>query len=103
MVEEMTDVGGNLLPIHPRLGGVGVSAAIVSYLVGLYYNVILTWCIYYLYQSFSLELPWTVGFTGLVVYIFNGFRIAQSIRTEQRWKSVLDLQRPPTTSGIVKP
>jgi solute carrier family 6 amino acid/orphan transporter-like 15/16/17/18/20 len=45
--------------IHPYLGGVGVSAAIVSYLVGLYYNVILTWCIYYLWQSFSLELPWT--------------------------------------------
>ncbi|CAD5217579.1 unnamed protein product [Bursaphelenchus okinawaensis] len=45
--------------IHPYLGGVGVSAAVVSYLVGLYYNVILTWCIYYLYQSFSLELPWT--------------------------------------------
>ncbi|KAI6240184.1 Transporter [Aphelenchoides fujianensis] len=45
--------------IHPYLGGVGVSAAIVSYLVGLYYNVILTWCIYYLYKSFSLELPWT--------------------------------------------
>ncbi|KAI6215220.1 Transporter [Aphelenchoides besseyi] len=45
--------------IHPYLGGVGVSAAIVSYMVGLYYNVILTWCIYYLYKSFSLELPWT--------------------------------------------
>ncbi|CAJ0947146.1 unnamed protein product, partial [Mesorhabditis belari] len=44
--------------IHPYLGGVGVSAAIVSYLVALYYNVIITWCLYYLGQSFSLELPW---------------------------------------------
>lgn len=34
----------------------------MSYLVGLYYNVILTWCIYYLWESFSFELPWTVNF-----------------------------------------
>uniref|UniRef100_A0A915MGM1 Transporter n=1 Tax=Meloidogyne javanica TaxID=6303 RepID=A0A915MGM1_MELJA len=44
--------------IHPYLGGVGVSAAIVSYLVSLYYNVILTWVFYYLFKSFSFELPW---------------------------------------------
>lgn len=49
--------------IHPYLGGVGVSAAVVSYLVGLYYNVILTWCIYYLWKSFSIELPWAVSFS----------------------------------------
>lgn len=45
--------------IHPYLGGVGVSAAIVSFLVALYYNVIITWCIYYLYKSFNIELPWS--------------------------------------------
>jgi solute carrier family 6 amino acid/orphan transporter-like 15/16/17/18/20 len=56
--------------IHPYLGGVGVSAAIVSFLVGLYYNVILTWCIYYLYKSFHLQLPWSqcpVDVDGTVV------------------------------------
>uniref|UniRef100_A0A914N1H5 Uncharacterized protein n=1 Tax=Meloidogyne incognita TaxID=6306 RepID=A0A914N1H5_MELIC len=37
---------------------VGVSAVIVSYLVSLYYNVILTWVFYYLFKSFSFELPW---------------------------------------------
>ncbi|VDK43714.1 unnamed protein product [Anisakis simplex] len=45
--------------IHPYLGGVGVSAAIVSFLVALYYNVIITWCIYYLFNSFTSELPWS--------------------------------------------
>uniref|UniRef100_A0A0N5A748 Transporter n=1 Tax=Parastrongyloides trichosuri TaxID=131310 RepID=A0A0N5A748_PARTI len=45
--------------IHPYLGGVGVSAAIVSFLVAVYYNVIITWCIYYLYNTFSFELPWS--------------------------------------------
>uniref|UniRef100_A0A7E4UQ34 Transporter n=1 Tax=Panagrellus redivivus TaxID=6233 RepID=A0A7E4UQ34_PANRE len=47
--------------IHPYLGGIGVSASIVSYLVGLYYNVIITWCIFYLYNSFTFgDLPWAV-------------------------------------------
>ncbi|VIO85870.1 Sodium:neurotransmitter symporter family protein [Brugia malayi] len=45
--------------IHPYFGGVGVSAAIVSFLVALYYNVIITWCIYYLYRSFDINLPWS--------------------------------------------
>ncbi|KAI1725571.1 sodium:neurotransmitter symporter family domain-containing protein [Ditylenchus destructor] len=45
--------------IHPYLGGVGVASAIVSYLVSLYYNVILTWVIYYLYNSFRIHLPWS--------------------------------------------
>ncbi|VDM63614.1 unnamed protein product [Angiostrongylus costaricensis] len=46
--------------IHPYLGGLGVSAAVVSYLVALYYNVIITWCLYYLKESFALNLPWGV-------------------------------------------
>uniref|UniRef100_A0A0K0FHA0 Transporter n=1 Tax=Strongyloides venezuelensis TaxID=75913 RepID=A0A0K0FHA0_STRVS len=56
--------------IHPYLGGVGVSAAIVSFLVAVYYNVIITWCIYYLYNTFSLELPWSkcpVNVNGTIV------------------------------------
>ncbi|VDL69266.1 unnamed protein product [Nippostrongylus brasiliensis] len=44
--------------IHPYLGGLGVSAAVVSYLVALYYNVIITWCLYYLKESFAVSLPW---------------------------------------------
>ncbi|KAJ1357993.1 hypothetical protein KIN20_016289 [Parelaphostrongylus tenuis] len=46
--------------IHPYLGGLGVSAAVVSYLVALYYNVIITWCLYYLKESFAFSLPWGV-------------------------------------------
>lgn len=44
-----------------NVSGLGVSAAIVSYLVALYYNVIITWCLYYLGRSFTLNLPWEVG------------------------------------------
>ncbi|GMR60957.1 hypothetical protein PMAYCL1PPCAC_31152, partial [Pristionchus mayeri] len=44
--------------IHPNLGGIGVSEAVVSYLVALYYNVIITWCLYYFFRSFTFDLPW---------------------------------------------
>uniref|UniRef100_A0A915KPG3 Transporter n=1 Tax=Romanomermis culicivorax TaxID=13658 RepID=A0A915KPG3_ROMCU len=44
--------------IHPLLGGVGISSAIVSFLLGLYYNVIIAWCIFYMINSFQFQLPW---------------------------------------------
>ncbi|CAD6185523.1 unnamed protein product [Caenorhabditis auriculariae] len=45
--------------IHPYLGGLGISSAIVSYFVAMYYNVIVTWCLYYLFQSLTTTLPWS--------------------------------------------
>ncbi|XP_074645091.1 sodium-dependent neutral amino acid transporter B(0)AT3-like [Tubulanus polymorphus] len=45
--------------IHPLLGGLGYTSAVVSYIVSLYYNVIIAWCLYYLFYSFRLYLPWT--------------------------------------------
>ncbi|CAM1298491.1 SLC6A19 (predicted) [Pycnogonum litorale] len=44
--------------IHPRLGGLGISSTMVSFLVSLYYNVIITWCLYYLLKSLTSDLPW---------------------------------------------
>lgn len=46
----------------PRLRGVGAAATVCTFLVSLYYNVILAWTIYYLGRtigsSFSGTLPW---------------------------------------------
>ncbi|XP_060524418.1 sodium- and chloride-dependent transporter XTRP3 isoform X2 [Cylas formicarius] len=44
--------------IHPWLGGIGISSCIVTFFVALYYNVIITWCFYYLFNSFWPPLPW---------------------------------------------
>ncbi|CAG7720271.1 unnamed protein product [Allacma fusca] len=44
--------------IHPSIGGIGIASTIVAFLVGLYYNVIITWCFYYLFNSFQKTLPW---------------------------------------------
>ncbi|XP_076826873.1 sodium-dependent neutral amino acid transporter B(0)AT3-like isoform X1 [Brachyhypopomus gauderio] len=44
--------------ISPFLGGVGVASLTVSFLVGLFYNTILAWVLWYFFHSFQDPLPW---------------------------------------------
>nr|XP_029731087.1 sodium-dependent neutral amino acid transporter B(0)AT3-like isoform X1 [Aedes albopictus]XP_029731088.1 sodium-dependent neutral amino acid transporter B(0)AT3-like isoform X1 [Aedes albopictus]XP_029731089.1 sodium-dependent neutral amino acid transporter B(0)AT3-like isoform X1 [Aedes albopictus]XP_029731090.1 sodium-dependent neutral amino acid transporter B(0)AT3-like isoform X1 [Aedes albopictus] len=44
--------------IHPWLGGIGISSCIVTLFVAIYYNVIITWCFFYFFNSFRVPLPW---------------------------------------------
>uniref|UniRef100_A0A8C2EHP9 Transporter n=1 Tax=Cyprinus carpio TaxID=7962 RepID=A0A8C2EHP9_CYPCA len=46
--------------ISPLLGGVGVASMIISLLVGLFYNTILAWVLWYFFHSFQEPLPWSV-------------------------------------------
>lgn len=41
--------------IHPWLGGIGIASCIVTFFVALYYNVIIAWCFYYLFNSFQVR------------------------------------------------
>ena len=45
--------------ISPYLGGVGFSSVVVCFLVSLYYNVIIAWCVFYFVNSFQDPLPWS--------------------------------------------
>ncbi|KAK2151064.1 hypothetical protein LSH36_377g03025 [Paralvinella palmiformis] len=42
----------------PFFKGIGVAMVIVSALVGIYYNMIIAWSLYYLFASFTTKLPW---------------------------------------------
>ncbi|XP_029976899.1 sodium-dependent neutral amino acid transporter B(0)AT3-like [Salarias fasciatus] len=45
--------------ISPLLGGVGIGSMMVSLLVGLFYNTILAWVLWYFFHSFQNPLPWS--------------------------------------------
>ncbi|KAF0040347.1 sodium-dependent neutral amino acid transporter B(0)AT2 [Scophthalmus maximus] len=44
--------------ISPRLGGIGFASCVVCFFVALYYNVIISWSLFYFSQSFQHPLPW---------------------------------------------
>ncbi|KAM8935247.1 sodium-dependent neutral amino acid transporter B(0)AT2 isoform 1-T1 [Lycaon pictus] len=44
--------------ISPKLGGIGFASCVVCFFVGLYYNVIIGWSLFYFSQSFQQPLPW---------------------------------------------
>ncbi|XP_049599566.1 sodium- and chloride-dependent GABA transporter ine [Syngnathus scovelli] len=51
-------------PVHaleqfcPLLKGVGVASVAISFIMCTYYNVVITWALYYLFSSFQTPLPW---------------------------------------------
>lgn len=45
--------------ISPFFRGVGFTMLANSFLIGLFYTIIIAWAFYYLFASFASELPWT--------------------------------------------
>lgn len=45
--------------ICPALKGVGYAICLIDLYMGMYYNTIIGWAVYYLIASFQSELPWT--------------------------------------------
>lgn len=39
--------------------GVGYAICLIDVYMGMYYNTIIGWAVYYLFASFNSELPWT--------------------------------------------
>lgn len=46
--------------ISPSLRGLGWSCVVISFMLCIYYCVVLGWCTYYFFMSFNSELPWSV-------------------------------------------
>ncbi|KAG7483755.1 hypothetical protein MATL_G00041620 [Megalops atlanticus] len=47
-----------LAKVCPLLKGVGLATVAISFIMCTYYNVIITWSLYYLFSSFQSPLPW---------------------------------------------
>ncbi|XP_072909511.1 sodium-dependent serotonin transporter-like [Hemitrygon akajei] len=45
--------------ICPIFKGIGYAICIIDLYVAFYYNTVMAWALYYLYSSFTSELPWT--------------------------------------------
>ncbi|XP_050531792.1 sodium-dependent serotonin transporter [Daktulosphaira vitifoliae] len=45
--------------ICPALKGVGYAICLIDMYMGMYYNTIISWAVYYLFSSMRSELPWT--------------------------------------------
>ena len=50
------------MKLVPNLGGLGIAAVFVIIYIGIYYNVIIGWVLFYLVNSFHEPLPWAQCF-----------------------------------------
>ena len=48
--------------IHPYLGGIGLGSTVIAIVVGCYYNVIISWCLYYLVMSIRVRIKHSICF-----------------------------------------
>ncbi|RVE63531.1 hypothetical protein OJAV_G00137340 [Oryzias javanicus] len=47
-----------LATVCPLFKGVGIASVAISFIMCTYYNVIITWALFYLFHSFQSPLPW---------------------------------------------
>ena len=57
--------------IHPLAKGLGISMMICTVYAAVYYNIILSWTIFYLVSGFESQLPWINGNVSKTEQYFN--------------------------------
>lgn len=90
--------------IHPWLGGIGISSCIVTLFVALYYNVIITWCFFYLFNSFrvsnTMAIVFFPSFKHTMYFSSSNYHGPSVPCSTKQWSSQ-SANRPLHTFGIV--
>ena len=52
---------GTWKKVDAKMVGLGYACAAVSFVIGIYYNVLITWCLWYFFRSLInfIQLPWS--------------------------------------------
>ena len=69
--------------LSPIFKGLGFVNLIPGAIVGLYYNMIIAWTIYYFFASFTADLPWQYchnDYNDEKCFSFSGFKDCEELR-----------------------
>jgi len=82
--------------LSPLFKGLGFVNFISQCFVGLYYNMIIAWTIYYFFASLTSDLPWQYchnDFNDKECFSFSGFKDCEQLRLNETDSNIIYLNR----------